>query len=40
MKKGVKYKEPPMVFDTALQKYVPDLVAIKKDRLKSKKKKR
>ncbi len=30
MKKG--YKEPPMRFDLGLQKFVPDLVAIKKNR--------
>ena len=40
MKKGVKYQEPPMRFDVALQKYVPDLAAIKKNRPKSKKKRR
>lgn len=40
MKKGVKYKKPPMRFDVALQKYVPDLAAIKRLKLKSKKQRR
>ncbi len=35
-KKGIRYKEPPMKYDVALSKYVPDLPLKKRLRMKSK----